>query len=244
MAICIGTSGWSYDHWEGVLYPEGAPASERLAYYTRRFRTVEVNATYYRWPADAAFASWRSRLPDGFLLSVKAPRGLTHYGQLFEPEEWIGRIVPALRKLEDRLGVFLVQLPPTLERDDARLDYFLAHFPSDIRTAVEFRNPSWHCDPVFDLLRRHNAAYCAMSGAHLPCLLVRTASFVYVRLHGPDPDALYGGSYPDEDLGWWAERVREWASGGADVFAYFNNDGGGAAVRNAEGLCRRVPGGE
>jgi uncharacterized protein YecE (DUF72 family) len=102
--------------------------------------------------------------------------------------------------------------------------------------AVELRHPSWHDDAVYALLERHGAAYVVMSGANLPCVIRATAPFVYVRLHGPDHDHLYGGSYSDDDLRWWADRVREWHDGGRDVLVYLNNDGGGNAVRNARTL--------
>lgn len=236
MAIHIGTSGWSYDHWHGVLYPHGIPPHERLSYYLQRYRTVELNSSYYRWPKDSAFVSWRRRLPEGFLLSVKAPGLLTHVRRLYGPERWISRIDRSLSRLGDRRGVLLAQLSPTLPYDHARLDYFLSHLPRHLRVAVEFRHPSWHHDGVFDLLERHGAAYCVMSGAHLPCVLRATAPFVYARLHGPDQHHLYGGSYSDDDLRWWADRIREWEAMGREVFVYFNNDGGGNAVRNADTL--------
>jgi uncharacterized protein YecE (DUF72 family) len=238
--IRIGTSGWSYDHWEHVLYPPGLPARDRLAAYVRRFDTVELNASFYRWPRESSFASWRRRLPAGFALSVKAPRGLTHGKKLYAPEVWIDRIARSWHELGDKRAVLVVQLPPGLPRDDTRLEYFLAAIPSWIRVAVEFRHDSWHVEEVFAILERHGAAYCVMSGAGLPCILRATAPSVYVRMHGPDPDYLYGGSYSDDDLEWWAERCREWQADGRDVFVYFNNDGGGNAVRNAEGLRARV----
>ena len=125
-AVHVGTSGWSYDHWENVFYPPDLPARERLGYYAARFTTVELNASFYRWPREAAFASWRRRLPPGFLLSVKAPRGLTHGKKLFAPEAWIERIARCWHELGEKRAVLLVQLPPDFPRDDARLDYFLA----------------------------------------------------------------------------------------------------------------------
>ena len=236
MAIHIGTSGWSYDHWDNVLYPPGLPVRDRLQQYVSRFGTVELNASFYRWPRDTSFASWRRRLPDGFAMSVKAPRGLTHGKKLYAPEVWLERISRCWHELGDKRAVLLVQLPPQQARDDARLEYFLAKVPRWIRVAVEFRHPSWDHPDVYGLLERHGAAYCIMSGANLPCILRATAPFVYVRLHGPDHQHLYGGSYSDADLGWWADRIREWAAGGRDVFVYFNNDGGGNAVRNADTL--------
>ena len=234
--VYVGTSGWSYAHWEGVLYPHGLPPRERLNHYARRFDTAELNASYYRWPRDTAFASWRLRLPPGFVLSVKAPGLLTHVQRLYAPERWVERIGRSTALLGERRGVLLVQLSPAFPLDSPRLAYFLSRVPPGLRVAVEFRHPSWHREEVFALLEHHGAAYCVTSGAHLPCVLRATAPFVYVRLHGPDPHHLYGGSYSDDDLRWWADRVREWAGMGREVLAYFNNDGSGNAVRNAARL--------
>jgi uncharacterized protein YecE (DUF72 family) len=240
MAIYIGTSGWSYDHWDGVFYPPGVPQRERLAFYVQHFPTVEINSTYYHWPPDTTFASWRRKAPQGFLITAKAPRGLTHGARLYAPERWIERISRSLRVLEEACGVLLVQLPPDMEYDHARLAYFLDRLPPWMRVALEFRHASWQQEAVFELLERHGVAYCVMSGAQLPCVLRATAPFVYVRMHGPDPQHLYAGSYSDEQLGWWAERLREWQGMGRDVFVYFNNDGYGYAVRNAQRLREMV----
>ena len=237
MSIHIGTSGWSYAHWEHVLYPQGLPSRDRLDHYVQRFSTVELNASFYRWPKTATFRAWRRRLPAGFLLSVKAPRGLTHAKKLYAPEVWVERIARDWHELYDKRAVLLVQLGPGQVRDDARLDYFLSRLPWWVRTAVELRHPSWVDDHVFALLEQHGAAYCVMSGAGLPCELRATADFVYVRLHGPDPHSLYGGSYSDADLHWWAGRFGEWEADGREVFVYFNNDGDGNAVRNAATLA-------
>ena len=236
MTVLIGTSGWSYGHWEPELYPPGLPPRDRLARYAAEFRTAELNSSFYRWPRPAMFADWRRRLPDGFLLSVKAPRGLTHARKLYGPEPWIERLRAGWHELGDRRAILLVQLPPAQARDDARLDYFLNLVPPWIRLAFEFRHPSWHHDDVLARLEAHGAAYCVMSGANLPCLLRVTAGFAYVRLHGPDHHHLYAGSYSDADLHWWADRCREWDAGGRDVFVYFNNDGDANAVRNARTL--------
>ena len=240
MTIRIGTSGWSYDHWEHALYGPGLPTRDRLTRYVEEFDTVELNASFYRWPHNSSFASWRERLPEGFVMSVKAPRGPTHAKRLYAPEVWAERIAASWHELGPRRAVLLVQLGPAQGRDDARLDYFLAALPEWMQVAVELRHPSWHHDAVFALLQRHNAAYCVMSGAGLPCVLRATASVVYVRLHGPDHDHLCGGSYSDADLTWWADRCQEWEADGRRVLVYFNNDGGGNAVRNARTLRRIV----
>ena len=236
MVTSIGTAGWSYDHWAPELYPPGLPARDRLARYAAAFPTVELNSSFYRWPRPSAFRGWQQRLPDGFRLSVKAPRGLTHGKRLYAPEAWVQRIAACWHELSDKRAVLLVQLAPGQARDDARLAYFLRVLPDWVRVAVEFRHPSWHNDDIFRLLAEHGAAYCVMSGAHLACILRTTASFAYVRMHGPDDHFLYGGSYTDDNLIWWADRIREWEQLGQDVFVYFNNDGDANAVRNARTL--------
>jgi len=240
VTIHIGTCGWSYDHWCDVLYPRHTQFRDRLWFYTQCFDTVELNSSFYRWPRLRTFQSWRRRLPDAFRLSVKAPRGLTHAKRLYAPEIWIERIAASWHQLADKRAVLLVQLRPDHPRDDARLHYFLESLPTWIRTCVEFRHPSWNDERVFALLEDREVAYCVMSGANLPCILRVTAPFAYVRLHGPDPHHLYAGSYSNADLAWWADRIREWADAGKDVFVYFNNDGAGNAVHNALTLRQMV----
>lgn len=232
----IGTSGWSYDHWHGILYPHGLPAGERRDVYAAEFDTVELNASFYRWPGVASFRSWGRKLPDGFRMAVKAPRGLTHARRLYAPEPWYPRFTEAFAALGAHAGPLLVQLDPRQERDDARLDWFLGHLPRSVRAAIELRHPSWQDPAVWSILERHGAAYVVLSGAQLPCHMVATSDIAYVRFHGPSHDHLYAGSYSDADLGWWADRIGEWLAQGREVYGYFNNDGHGYAVHNARTL--------
>jgi uncharacterized protein YecE (DUF72 family) len=234
--IRIGTSGWSYNHWTDVLYPTGLPVSARLARYVKEFDTVELNASFYRWPRDATFEGWRQRLPDGFTMSVKAHRGLTHFRRLRSPEPWVERFQRCWTALGDRREALLVQLHPAQERDDARLEHFLSCMPDWIPVAVELRHPSWDDAEVYAILSRHDAAYVVMSGPGLPCVPRATSDLVYVRMHGPAQDSIYAGSYPDDALQWWADRILEWHGEGRRVVVYFNNDLGGHAIRNARTL--------
>jgi uncharacterized protein YecE (DUF72 family) len=115
----------------------------------------------------------------------------------------------------------------------ARLDAFLDHVPASIRVAVELRHPSWNDTAVYQLLERHRAAYVVMSGEGLACVPRATTDLVYVRMHGPVEDPMYTGSYSNDELRRWANRITQWDSEGKDVWMYFNNDLGGHAVRNA-----------
>src|SRR5688572_22214083 len=145
MAYHVGTSGWSYDHWQGILYPHNTPVKDRLRYYLERYDTLEINATFYRWPRDVVFSNWRQRLPERFLMTVKASRGLSHRAKLWSPERWLEITERSLRCLGEKLGLLLIQLPPNFGYDCERLRYFLEKKPCWIRTAMEFRHPSWHC---------------------------------------------------------------------------------------------------
>ena len=236
MTVRIGTSGWSYNHWQDVLYPPGTPPSRRLARYVEVFDTVELNASFYRWPKDSTFAGWRDQLPAGFTMTVKAHRGLTHFRRLASPEPWIERFETCWRLLGDRHGILLVQLHPEQPRDDARLDSFLRSMPRSIRVAVELRHPSWNEPAVYELLERHRAAYVVMSGPGLACVPRATTDLVHLRMHGPDRDSIYAGSYSAGELRHWAGLIEQWDRGGRDVWMYFNNDLGGHAVRNALSL--------
>ncbi|MDE9364094.1 DUF72 domain-containing protein [Luteipulveratus sp. YIM 133132] len=233
MVIRLGTSGWTYDDWAGRFYPREVKQRDRLEYYATLFDTVELNASFYRWPSDTTFTGWHDRLPARFAMTVKGPRSLTHARRLRDPERWNEIMTRSLGRLGDRCGPLLLQLPPDLERDDDRLDRVLTVLPRDLRVAVELRHTSWLADEVLALLERHAAAYVVMSGAGLQQELRVTAPFVYVRWHGPDPDHLYRGSYDDAALEEWAGHIRSWTRDGRDVYGYFNNDQRAYAPTNA-----------
>ena len=230
MAVHIGTSGWSYDHWVGILYPKSASSLERLDAYARQFRTVEVNNTFYRWPKDEVFSTWRERLPEGFVFSAKASRGLTQFRKLNDPVPWLERMEAGLSRLGEKRGVHALPAPAPLPAQPRPARPLPGPRPSGQRVAVEFRHPTGTSRRRSRSWNATGAAYCVMSGANLPCVLRATADFVFVRLHGPDHQHIYAGSYSEDDLRWWADRIGEWRSQGRDVFAYFNNDGYGHAV--------------
>lgn len=232
MTLNIGTSGWQYDSWRDVLYPADVPKRRWLERYAEVFPTVENNSAFYRLPKPETFAAWRSRTPTGFVMAVKASRYLTHIRRLQDPAEPVSRFLQAASALDDRLGPVLLQLPPTLQTEPARLAACLERFPSDVRVAVEPRHDSWWTDEVRDLLAAHDAALCWTDVLGRPRTpFWRTAKWGYVRLH--EGAAKPWPRYGDQALRSWVSRVAETWDGAADVYVYFNNDPGGAAVHNA-----------
>jgi uncharacterized protein YecE (DUF72 family) len=226
----VGCSGWQYKHWKGDFYPARLPQTRWLEYYAARFDTVEINNSFYRLPSEQAFASWRDRAPGRFCYAVKASRFLTHMKKLKDPAAPLELFFSHAQHLRPALGPVLYQLPPHWPLNLERLREFVAMLPRGQRHAIEFREPSWYDRKVFEALQAHDVGLCLhdMAGSESPRL--RTAPFVYVRFHGP---SRYAGTYPDAALRPWAEWLAAQQREGADVYAYFNNDIGGHAPRDA-----------
>jgi uncharacterized protein YecE (DUF72 family) len=232
MTLHVGTSGWQYRDWRGVLYEEGVPQRSWLARYAREFATVEVNNAFYRLPERSVFARWQDETPPGFLMAVKVSRYLTHIRRLRDPSEPVGRLLDRAVGLGDRLGPFLLQLPPTLRADPGLLDAALRAFPEESRVAVEPRHETWWTDEIRAVLEKRGAALCWADRRGQPQTpLWATAAWGYVRLH--EGTATPRPSYGRTALRSWHERIGAAWPDAADVFVYFNNDPGGAAVRNA-----------
>jgi uncharacterized protein YecE (DUF72 family) len=227
----IGCSGWQYKHWRGDFYPSDLPQSRWFEHYARVFDTVEINNSFYRLPEAETFASWGSRAPMRFVFAVKASRFLTHMKKLKDPEEPIERLFSRMRALGRHLGPVLYQLPPGWKLDKGRLEHFLQALPRGIRHVIEFREPSWYADEALRLLERYRVALCLHDMPGSATGRERVGPFVYVRFHGAT--GKYGGSYPDDRLQGWAEWLSTERREGTDVYAYFNNDVGGHAPRNA-----------
>jgi uncharacterized protein YecE (DUF72 family) len=228
----IGTSGWSYRHWRGPFYPRGmAKGAEQLCFYAERFDTVEVNGTFYRLIEVDTFGRWREQTPERFVFACKGSRYLTHMKRLKDPKQGVGRFFERVEALEDKLGPVVFQLPGRFKPDRERLARFLAALPRRRRYAFEFRDPAWFEPAILKLLAEQDAALCLYEFAGQQAPLEVTASFVYIRLHGPE--GAYKGSYDDRALRTWAKRMRAWAKKGLDVYCYFDNDDRGLAPKNA-----------
>ncbi len=236
-SVRIGTSGYQYDHWSGVFYPEELPKEEWFGYFAQHFDTVEINNTFYGLPEVETFQKWRERAPEGFCYVLKFSRYGTHRKHLKDPEDTIGLFMERARHLQGLLGPILVQLRPNWHADRERLANFLEAAPDDQRWAVEFRDPSWLREEVFQVLGHHNAALCIHDMIEDHPREV-TADWVYLRFHGADT----WGDYPYQALTAEAQRIRDHLADGLDVYAYFNNDARGFAVSNAKDLRRYVGG--
>jgi uncharacterized protein YecE (DUF72 family) len=234
-AVHVGCSGWVYRDWRGVLYPESLPQRRWLERYAEEFETVELNNTFYRLPTRTAAAKWAEETPRRFRFSVKASRYLTHIKRLAEVGRGAERFFERIEPLTDagKLGPVLWQFPENFHRDDERLASGLEALPRG-RHAFEFRHPSWFCEDVYALLRRRRAALVIGDHPDRPFQTHElTARWTLIRFH-------YGrrgrdGNYSQRELEQWARRIAQWRRR-VEVYAYFNNDWRGCAVRNARHL--------
>jgi len=230
----IGTSGYTYDAWKGAFYPDGIEERDMLRFYGAAFHTVEINYTFTRIPNMRTLQGWAKDTPEGFAFSLKAPRRITHEMQLRDAGEELTSFCDIAKALKGKVGALLFQLPPFLRKDIPRLEDFLHQMPPEHRVALEFRNPTWFGDDVFDCLARFNVALCICDHNDRATPFVQTASFGYMRLRQPD--------YAEEDLGIWAERLAASASAWQDAYVYFKHEANARGPELARAFVRLIGG--
>jgi uncharacterized protein YecE (DUF72 family) len=235
----IGTSGWTYKHWEnGAFYPPKMPAAGFLPYFATHFGTVEINYSYYQLPPQKTFEVWQRKVPREFVFAVKASRYLTHMKKLKEPREPLERLLYRAGGLGAAFGPVLFQFPARWNLDLDRLQEFMLALQAHPghRYAFEFRHKSWLTADVFDCLHAQDAALCLPIGWGIPLDIQLTASWTYVRFHGGERSPFF----EDDELARWATHIQRWRNQGVDSYSYFNNDslwqGRPAAIDNAQRL--------
>jgi uncharacterized protein YecE (DUF72 family) len=231
----IGCSGFSYQHWRGLFYPENLGERRWLEYYSSIFSTVELNVTFYRLPRPATFDTWYKRTPSDFGYSVKGSRFITHVKKLLNPKDPLKLFFDGALRLQEKLKVVLWQFPPSHKANRERLVAFVRLLKKiPIRNAFEFRHESWIVPDIMDLCRDYNVSVCTADWPAFIDDLPVTADFVYIRRHGEGGS--YATRYTKTDLKKDAARIKKYLKDRKDVFIYFNNDASGYAPQNAREL--------
>ncbi len=231
----IGCSGFAYDSWRHVFYPEDMPQQQWFNFYVGRFSTVELNVTFYRLPQKETFMKWCKDSPENFAFSIKGSRFITHIKKLKDIQEPIDAFFSRATALGEKLEVVLWQLPPAFKADAGRLKEFLELIrPYSVRNTFEFRNEGWLNKKILSILEKENAAVCMADWPGFLDDLPVTADFVYSRRHGEAGN--YASSYSTEALKKDAKRIKAYMRQGKDVYMYFNNDAFGYAPKNASEL--------
>jgi uncharacterized protein YecE (DUF72 family) len=231
--IWVGTSGYNYPEWKGSFYPEKLPAAKMLPYYAERFKTVEINYTFYRAPNENILQGWDAATPERFKLTLKAPKRITHDARLRDCGDRVRQFLETAVVLGPKLGALLFQLPPNLKKDLALFDAFLETFPPRVCAAFEFRHASWLDEEIYARLRARNLALCVADSEKLSTPVEITADYAYFRLR----DEGYG----PEDIERWARVIEERTSQCADVYVYFKHEESGKGPEFARRLIAALP---
>jgi uncharacterized protein YecE (DUF72 family) len=229
----IGCSGYYYNHWIGLFYPEGLPRNKWLEFYADHFSTVEINNTFYKMPVEKTIRNWYERTPSNFVFSVKGYRYFTHLKKFNADEEFIGNLNTFHHLagfLNEKCGPLLWQLPRNFPLNINKLKTFCSLLSREFNHVFEFRNESWFNDEVYDILRKHNCALCIISGpSTIPQVINTTSKFSYIRFHGEG--SWYSDNYSDDSLRLWKDKLVSINAGA--MYAYFNNDVNAYAINNA-----------
>ena len=251
MTILIGTSGFSYKDWVGPVYPEGLPKQEWLAFYGSEFPTCELNFSYYRIPDAHTLDRMAAKVPEGFLFSVKAYRGITHERE--EPEPQMAQFTAALAPLIDaeKFACVLAQFPYSFHANQTNRDYLkrVREGFGDLPAVVEFRSREWISERTFDELRALNLGFCCVDQPRfkslVPPVAVATGSVAYVRFHGRNREKWwrhdeawerYDYTYSDEELMEWVDKIHQLDAEAPLTLVYMNNHWQGQAVGTARQL--------
>ena len=230
--IWIGTSGYNYPEWKGSFYPADLPVAKMLSYYAARFKTVEINYTFYRMPNEKLVGGWAAQTPSPYRITLKAPRRITHDNRLRNCGELVSAFCRVAGTLGDKLGALLFQLPPSVKKDLPLFDAFLAELPPRVRAAFEFRHQSWFDDQVLDRLAARNWALCVADSEKMSTPVRVTADYAYFRLRD--------GSYTAGDIARWADTIGRETRACRDVFVYFKHEEEGKGPELARMLMARL----
>jgi len=232
---CIGTSGWTYDHWKGRFYPAELPKSRWFDYYASQFSSVEVNATFYRTFKEETYLKWKQRAPQGFGYVLKAPRLITHRKFLLDVGELIQAFYRTCALLENKFELILLQVAPQMPYDLSRLKTALQAFPDPRKVAVEFRRDEWLNQDTLNMLQSLGAVMCNVDSPKQNLTGYLTSDRAYLRMHGSKH--WYSYDYSMDELAEVAGLALSLVERGAKrVYIFFNNDFEGYAPANAMAL--------
>jgi uncharacterized protein YecE (DUF72 family) len=234
VGVYVGTSGWAYKVWQPAFYPEKLAQKKYLSYYATQLTAVEVNYTFRRLLTEKMIDNWLAEVPADFRFTLKANQWITHYRRLRDADESIQRFLSSIEPLANarRLGPVLFQLPPTAKVDGDALGTVLRSLPKALRTAWEFRHPSWFTDETYAVLREHNAALCIVDRDEGMDPVVQTASFNYFRFRRT--------SYNSEQKTQLLKLVQPLWAARREVYAFFKHEENPESPLNAQEFLRSL----
>jgi len=242
--LFIGTSGWAYGHWDGIFYPKDLPVKDKLKYFSKYFKTVEINYSFYHLPRPTTYQNWYNQTPEDFIFAVKASRFITHIKRLQGVKEAWKTFLENALYLKEKLGPILFQFPPSFRANEIKIkrleDFLKLITKNKLQYAFEFRHKSWCDKKVYNLLKKYKAAWVIADSPSYPKSEEVTTDFIYVRMHGSK--VLFSSKYTKKKLQVLSEKIKKYLKQGLNVYVYFNNDAMGYAIENAKELLKLCEG--
>ena len=236
----IGTMGFSYQDWSGAFYPKGLAGRDFLSYYGRIFNAVEIDSTFYGTPRRGTVLRWKEAAPDGFRISVKVPRSITHDAELIDVSHEMETFIDAVKMLDEKLGVILFQFPPSFSNSKiSQVESFIKDLPNDLIFAVEFRHRSWYAPHTGEILARHNICWAATEFAGVPKEVDLTSNLLFIRFVGQHGRFRLHDREQIEvqpQLEWWWRWIQSQIDQVEAVYCFFNDDFSGHAPAAANKL--------
>ncbi len=239
----LGTSGWSYEEWEGPFYRKGE--KRKLRAYSSIFKTVEIDSTFYRNPSKGTVMGWLKYAPSDFVFTAKMPKLVTHdkrLGLKGDVKDDLETYFELMRPLQlgGKLGCFLIQLPPKCDCNMENLETFFGLLDPQFKYAIEFRNLSWIKDETWDLLKKYAIAYTIVDEPLLPPEVHLTADFAYFRWHGRGEKIWFDYRYSTKEIDNWVPKVKETSKSVKKIYGFFNNHFHGYAPENCLYLIEKL----
>ncbi|MES2543389.1 MAG: DUF72 domain-containing protein [Bacteroidota bacterium] len=229
--IHIGCSAFYNKEWKTVFYPDELPTKDWFGFYTQQFETFEINATFYRFPTVRVMENWYKKTPENYLLSVKAPKQITHILRFKNVEEIINKFYSNCKNgLKEKLKCVLFQLPPSFKYSPENLSLVIKSLNPEFKNVVEFRHESWWNEEVYLKFSESNIAFCSVSYPSLPEEIIDTATTLFIRLHGNKK--LFYSNYNKSYLEELYKKLKQ-VPYSKEVYIYFNNTASASGVMNA-----------
>jgi uncharacterized protein YecE (DUF72 family) len=248
--LFVGTSSWSSADWVGPFYSPNLKPGQFISAYARRFRAVEIDATYYSIPARSVVEGWREKTPPGFIFSAKVPSVITHQKVMKDCQAEFTAFLQTMELLGDRLGPLLLQFPyfnknafPSREPFERLLRPFLKSLPKEFKFALEIRNKNWISWDFLELLREHSVTFALVAQAWMPridtlakALDLATGEFCYARFIGDRQGIERKTQKWDKviedktaEMIVWIDELKKIVNKGVRTYAFFNNHYAGFA---------------
>lgn len=233
--IYVGTSGWSYKDWRGIIYPQEVKEKDFLKQYSEFLSVTEINSSFYHLPKAQTVLNWMKAVPGDFRFCPKLSQYITHYQRLRDCEDSLQRFFEIFSPMKEKMGPVLIQLPASVKFDpEVAVPFYslLKKTYGDYEFALEGRHTSWFSDESTLLMKKYGISFViSHAGQRIPYFEAVTANSIYFRFHGPKE--LYASSYSDIMLRKYAEKFSEWKKEGHILWIFFNNTTGGIGFNNA-----------